>query len=154
MAKAKTQFVCNQCGNTSSKWSGQCSACHEWNCIDEIKIQPASSGAKVNRYSNYSGDNAIQKLGKVSTAQQQRTSSHIKELDRVLGGGLVPGSVILLGGDPGIGKSTLLLQVSAQIAEVINPGLPPPEQGNYVISNASGRVSVAFDVATGLPWGY
>lgn len=145
MAKAKSQFVCNLCGNSSSKWSGQCSACKEWNCIDEIKIQATTTSGKVNRYSNYSGDSSIQKLGKISTKQQQRTSSHIKELDRVLGGGIVPGSVILLGGDPGIGKSTLMLQVSAQIGEVITPLYVTGEESLSQIAMRASRLELKAD---------
>jgi DNA repair protein RadA/Sms len=146
MAKAKTQFVCNQCGHSTSKWAGQCVACKEWNCIDEIKIQATTaSGTKVNRYANYSGDASIKKLGQISTEQQQRTSSAIKELDRVLGGGIVPGSVILLGGDPGIGKSTLLLQVSAQIAQVITPLYVTGEESLSQIAMRASRLGLQAD---------
>src|SRR5690554_4302328 len=111
MAKEKLQFVCNQCGHVTNKWAGQCTACKQWNCIDEVKIHKPKSG-QTNRFANYSGDKSIQKLGQVSTEKQARTATDIKELDRVLGGGLVPGSLILLGGDPGIGKSTLMLQIA------------------------------------------
>ena len=78
MAKEKLQFVCNQCGHVTNKWAGQCTACKQWNCIDEVKIQKTLSGGKSNRYANYSGDSKIQKLGQVSTEKQARTATDIK----------------------------------------------------------------------------
>ncbi len=145
MAKEKSQFVCNSCGNVTSKWSGQCSACKEWNCIDEVKVQATTVTGKTNRYANYSGEVSIKKLGQVSAEKQLRTTSHINELDRVLGGGLVPGSVILLGGDPGIGKSTLLLQVSAQIATAIEPLYVTGEESLSQIAMRARRLSLNVD---------
>lgn len=114
MAKTKTQYVCNECGSAHNKWAGQCADCHQWNCLSEIIVQPQSS-SKSSRFSTYAGDsgNKIQKLGSIKSAQNIRTKTNIGELDRVLGGGLVTGSVVLIGGDPGIGKSTLMLQVTA-----------------------------------------
>jgi len=145
MAKEKLQFVCNQCGHVTNKWAGQCSACRQWNCIDEVKVQSVKSSSQSNRFSNYSGDKKIQKLGQVSTEQQTRTPTDIKELDRVLGGGLVPGSVILLGGDPGIGKSTLLLQVTAHITQSINPLYVTGEESLAQIAMRAQRLGLPVD---------
>ncbi len=114
MAKASANFVCQSCGNATSKWSGRCDACGEWNTITEEvplsqgpggKTLGATRGRKV----------ALSDLA-TTEAAPPRTASKIEELDRVLGGGLVPGSAILVGGDPGIGKSTLLLQAAAAFA--------------------------------------
>jgi len=114
MAKAKTAYVCGQCGAEHTKWQGQCEACGVWNTLTEFVIAPATVGAAgAGRRSGYSGASAqprIVPLTEVAAAQDVRTLIGIGELDRVLGGGLVDGSVVLVGGDPGIGKSTLLLQ--------------------------------------------
>jgi DNA repair protein RadA/Sms len=114
MAKAKTAYVCGQCGAEHTKWQGQCEACGVWNTLTEFVIAPASAGAAATgRRSGYSGTTApprIVPLTEVAAVAEVRTLIGIGELDRVLGGGLVDGSVVLVGGDPGIGKSTLLLQ--------------------------------------------
>lgn len=109
MAKATIQFVCQQCGATQSKWSGKCDQCGEWNSMVETAVLPsrASSGAKA----------ALpQKISDVETKKLPRIDTSIGEVNQVLGGGIVPGSITLLSGDPGIGKSTLVLQIAAQIA--------------------------------------
>ncbi len=110
MAKGpKTVFFCGECGYESGKWLGKCPGCGSWNTMIEEKRAAVSSPVS-------SGASAIP-LSHVATASTGRVSSGIGELDRVLGGGIVPGSVILLGGDPGIGKSTLLMQTAAQLAD-------------------------------------
>lgn len=114
MAKGnKSVFFCQNCGHEASKWLGQCPACREWNTFVEEKISANShgSGKKVN-------STEIVTLSGVNTDEDERTRTGIEELDRVLGGGIVPGSLVLVGGDPGIGKSTLLLQVCQKIAAV------------------------------------
>jgi DNA repair protein RadA/Sms len=118
MAKAQTNFVCQSCGATSTKWSGRCEGCGEWNTIEEEK--PLSHGPAKKSLGNARG-RAIP-LTDLSTKETPppRTASKLDELDRVLGGGLVPASAVLVGGDPGIGKSTLLLQAAAAFA---NAGL-------------------------------
>ncbi len=114
MAKATKNFSCTACGATSSKWSGRCEACGDWNTI--VEDTPLSAGPASKSLGGKRGS-AIE-LTDLSTeeAPPPRTTSGIAELDRVLGGGLVPSSAILVGGDPGIGKSTLLLQAAAQFA--------------------------------------
>ncbi len=112
MAKTKTTFFCNSCGSELNKWAGQCPDCKSWNTVQEFR-QAVSAGPS--RASGYAGttNQRVTELSEVSDQQVTRIKVGIKELDRVLGGGVVPGSVILIGGDPGIGKSTLLLQVLA-----------------------------------------
>jgi DNA repair protein RadA/Sms len=111
MAKAKSVYSCVECGAQHPKWTGQCQDCGKWNTLQEeaapIKATPAAKGA---RFEGFAPKAEVQKLPSVSVKGTPRTPSGLTELDRVLGGGLVPGSVILLGGDPGIGKSTLILQ--------------------------------------------
>lgn len=118
MAKAKTAYVCNDCGAEFSRWQGQCSACKAWNTITEIRLA-ASTKTKNDRFSGYAGETRakIQRLSEISLQETPRFSSGFNELDRVLGGGIVPGSAILIGGHPGAGKSTLLLQVMCGLAE-------------------------------------
>lgn len=104
MAKAKTVFVCSSCGYESAKWLGKCPACNEWNSFYEEKI---SNTVSSNNPSNRSKNAVPRKLKEVEGISEVRTSTGIGELDRVLGGGLVKGSLVLVGGEPGIGKSTL-----------------------------------------------
>jgi len=115
MAKSKNSYQCENCGALQGKWAGQCPDCREWNCIVETRTESSPRG----RYGGYSGElvNDINDLASVDQSAVNRMETGVGELDRVLGGGLVPGSVILLGGDPGIGKSTLLLQLAAALAD-------------------------------------
>lgn len=117
MAKAKmtTVFYCQSCGYESSKWMGQCPGCREWNTFVEEKINAKTSISAVSGRTGQGGGN-LSKLSEITLRDEERMSTHMKELDRVLGGGIVPGSLILVGGDPGIGKSTLLLQVCRYMA--------------------------------------
>ena len=109
MAKAKTTaFFCQNCGYESAKWQGQCPACHEWNTFTEEPVVKVAGSAAVKKAA---AEIKPVRLSEVHTDEKQRISSGIEELDRVLGGGIVAGSLMLVGGDPGIGKSTLLLQV-------------------------------------------
>ncbi|MBQ9886209.1 MAG: DNA repair protein RadA [Lachnospiraceae bacterium] len=112
MAKKTTAFFCNECGFESSKWMGQCPGCHSWNTFVEVPVQKKASGSTkvVNM------DNRPVMLDEISTDLDARVSTGIDELDRVLGGGIVTGSLVLVGGDPGIGKSTLLLQMCRNLA--------------------------------------
>lgn len=110
MAKGKKiVYFCQNCGNEESKWLGQCPACKEWNTFVEEKVVASSSKAAGSGMARVGAN--IVSLSEVSADDHVRLKTGILELDRVLGGGIVPGSLILVGGDPGIGKSTLLLQV-------------------------------------------
>lgn len=119
MAKSpKTAYVCSDCGAEFARWQGQCSACKAWNTISEVRLVSATKG-KNDRFSGYAGEThaKIQCLSEISLQELPRFSSGFNELDRVLGGGIVPGSAILIGGHPGAGKSTLLLQVMCGLAQ-------------------------------------
>jgi len=110
--KIKTVFFCQKCGYESSKWMGQCPSCHEWNSLVEETIKNTKASKTLARSSNVAKDNIPKKLKEIELGSEERFDTHIEEFNRVLGGGLVKGSLILVGGDPGIGKSTLLLQVA------------------------------------------
>ena len=118
MAKTKTAYVCNDCGAEYSRWQGQCGACKAWNTITEVRLVSTSNN-KADRFSGYAGETRakIQTLSEISLQETPRFSSGFYELDRVLGGGVVPGSAILIGGHPGAGKSTLLLQVMCHLSQ-------------------------------------
>ncbi len=115
MAKVKMLFVCSSCGASQSKWAGQCTDCGEWNTM--IESVPQASDNRSGYTPGVSGDIRIQALDEIQLETEARTKTGIGELDRVLGGGLVHGSVTLIGGDPGIGKSTLLTQTMAALAD-------------------------------------
>lgn len=114
MAGVKKQFVCTNCGNSSLKWQGRCSQCGEWNTLAEQLVKGSSAGSGNKASGGISGQ--IQQLSDVTQHAQSRFLSGIGEFDSVLGGGLVQGSLVLLGGDPGIGKSTLALQLASNIS--------------------------------------
>jgi DNA repair protein RadA/Sms len=111
MKKTSTIYLCESCGNEFSVWSGKCSACGEWNTLKELKIDNSKlkAGAKADHKVE------ISPLSKIEVKDNPRLKTGISELDRVLGGGIVPGSIILLGGEPGIGKSTILIEVANRI---------------------------------------
>lgn len=112
MKAAKTSFACGNCGAIFRKWAGQCPECREWNSIHEQETPPVSPST------GYSGTlSTVQHISQVTLSDSPRIKTGMTELDRVLGGGLVRGSVVLVGGDPGIGKSTCLLQVSCQLSD-------------------------------------
>jgi DNA repair protein RadA/Sms len=136
--KAKTAYVCTDCGASYSKWQGQCEACGAWNTLSEIVVEPATAKANP-RHANWAGapeQARITPLASVKHEAEYRVSTGIGELDRVLGGGLVEGSVVLVGGDPGIGKSTLLLQAISAMAPRV-PGLYVT--GEESLSQVAGR---------------
>lgn len=121
MAKRKVAYVCSDCGSDHSKWQGQCGACGQWNTLQEFTVSASKSASVREGYAGSAGGgmglNKILKLNEVSLDALPRFSSGMAEFDRVLGGGLVPGSVNLIGGHPGAGKSTLLLQTMCYLAE-------------------------------------
>lgn len=122
MAKQKTAYVCNDCGSDYSKWQGQCTDCGAWNTLTEVRLGSTRSvnQQRISGYAGVAGASAtVQKLQEVELKDMPRFSTGCAELDRVLGGGLVPGSAILIGGHPGAGKSTLLLQTLCQLAETM-----------------------------------
>lgn len=120
MAKAaRRAFVCNECGADYPRWQGQCSACQSWNTITEVRISASHAPLQHDRRTGYAGDAGITKIQRLSAISLQalpRFSTGYLEFDRVLGGGVVPGSAILIGGSPGAGKSTLLLQTLCHLS--------------------------------------
>ncbi|MEM9301766.1 MAG: DNA repair protein RadA [Pseudomonadota bacterium] len=116
MAKPKTRYVCADCGAVHTKWSGQCGDCGAWNTLSEAAPEPPGRAGRLGGYAGVAGLAEVQSLDGIEADESPRVPTGIGEVDRVLGGGLVPGGVVLIGGDPGIGKSTLLLQVQDAVA--------------------------------------
>lgn len=117
MAKARTVFTCTACGGISSKWAGQCSSCGQWNTLVET-VAEKNAGRFSGQYKGLAEAAPVQNLAEIEAVDVPRIVTGISEFDRVLGGGLVPGGVVLIGGDPGIGKSTLLLQALSNLAKL------------------------------------
>lgn len=144
MSKTKTQYVCNACGSISPKWGGQCADCNEWNTMVE-QVEPSKTDQK-GRFAGYAGaDTKLQKLSSVKVSDTARIKTSLSELDRVLGGGMVPGSVVLLGGDPGIGKSTILLQSMCRLSESLNTIYVTGEESAQQIYMRSKRLGLNGD---------
>jgi DNA repair protein RadA/Sms len=114
MAKDKSIYVCSECGGTSPKWLGKCPSCAAWNTLEETVAE--SAGGKTHRFQSLSRSAPVATLAEIETTDVARVPTGQDELDRVLGGGIVPGGVTLIGGDPGIGKSTLLLQAAEALS--------------------------------------
>jgi len=145
----RSLYVCQQCGAASPKWAGQCPSCEAWNTLVETVVTrsppTASSRARAGGGSS-NGGAAVSAIGDVSSAEAVRLASGIGELDRVLGGGLVPGSIVLFGGDPGIGKSTLLLQLAASLARIGSTALYiSGEESSSQVRGRAERVGAVVD---------
>lgn len=140
MAKVKMLYVCSSCGTSQPKWAGQCADCGEWNTMAETIPQPRSNRAGLTPSLN--ADVRIQSLDEVEFKSETRTHTGIGELDRVLGGGLVHGSVTLIGGDPGIGKSTLLTQTLAALAGRLPCLYVTGEESLQQVSLRAGRLGL------------
>ena len=118
MAKTKTAYICTECGAQSLRWQGQCPQCSAWNTLVESVVEQGGAGAS--RFAALAGTTSrLQSLAELEPREAPRVLTGIEEFDRVLGGGLVPGGVVLIGGDPGIGKSTLLLQALSRLAATL-----------------------------------
>jgi DNA repair protein RadA/Sms len=142
---AKTVFVCQECGSQSPKWVGRCSDCGTWNSFVEERPQPeAAAGAgAAHRYALAGTGGSARLYADIETEHHARMTTGIGEFDRVLGGGIVPGSLVLLGGEPGIGKSTLLLQAAANIAGSAGPVLySSGEESEHQIKSRGERLAV------------
>ena len=124
MKTSKAVFVCQECGAQSPKWLGRCAECGAWNSLVEERAAeaPASAGG-TSRYAQLGAAGSAKLYAEVDIADAARLSTGIEEFDRVLGGGFVPGSLVLLGGERGIGKCTLLLQAAAHFARAVGPVL-------------------------------
>jgi len=144
MVRVKTAFVCEQCGHVFPKWSGRCSECGTWNSIVETRVEEDKE-KRAARVSLVPASEP-QSLSTISADGFQRISVPMAEMNRVLGGGIVPGSVVLIGGDPGIGKSTLLLQVSSLLAKQENPVLyVSGEESAQQIKMRADRLGISDD---------
>lgn len=143
MAKNRTSYQCDNCGAVLSKWAGQCPECREWNCVNEIVTAPSKPG----RFTGYAGQlgNEVRDLTAVGSARVERQAVGVGELDRVLGGGVVPGSVILLGGDPGIGKSTLLMQLTAALSRTVSSLYITGEESLEQLGMRARRLKLSLD---------
>ena len=144
MKPPKVVFVCQECGAQSPKWMGRCTECGAWNSlVEERPVEPAAPAASGNRYAQLGAGAAAKLYADVELAHAARLSTGIGEFDRVLGGGIVPGSLVLLGGEPGIGKSTLLLQAAAHFARAIGPVLyASGEESEHQIKSRGDRLGV------------
>lgn len=143
MARPKTQYVCGECGAISPKWQGQCPACSAWNTLIE---SVAESGAgNGHRFASLAGTAHVQTLAGIRPREEPRLPTGIEEFDRVLGGGLVPGGVVLIGGDPGIGKSTLLLQALAQLAAQVKVLYVTGEESGEQVALRASRLQLHGD---------
>src|SRR5690242_890109 len=139
----KVVFVCQECGAQSPKWLGRCADCGGWNTFVEERPLSDAASAPSHRYALAGGGASAQLYADVALEQHPRMSSGIDEFDRVLGGGIVPGSLVLLGGEPGIGKSTLLLQAAAHMARAVGPVLySSGEESEHQIKSRGERLGV------------
>jgi len=144
MKPPKVVFVCQECGTQAPKWMGRCTECGAWNSLVEERVADAAAPVSgTNRFSQFSGSSTARLYAEVETSHGVRLSTGIGEFDRVLGGGVVPGSLILLGGEPGIGKSTLLLQAAAHFAREVGPVLyASAEESEHQVKSRGDRLGV------------
>jgi DNA repair protein RadA/Sms len=145
MAKTKTAYVCNECGDDFSKWQGQCGSCGVWNSLSEVRLGSVKSIPSSR--SGYAGENdsTVKTLAEIDLDDIPRISTGTGELDRVLGGGLVKGSVVLIGGHPGAGKSTLLLQILCQLAVTYPALYVTGEESLQQVALRAQRLGLAAD---------
>ncbi|MGN0561195.1 MAG: DNA repair protein RadA [Candidatus Fimenecus sp.] len=143
--KSKSVYVCSACGHETSKWFGQCPACQEWNTMEE-EVRAVETGAqKKNRAISYENRASVQKLSEISANTEHRFDTGLRELNRVLGGGLVKGSLVLLSGDPGIGKSTLLLQICEHLGKSMSILYVSGEESAHQLKLRASRLGVTTD---------
>ena len=152
MAKTRSVYVCNQCGAESRQYFGKCSVCTSWNSLVEQVAVSESKSARPGRRSSGSGGSSqprlAQTFSQIADHPQTRIGSGYGELDRVLGGGIVPGSLVLVGGDPGIGKSTLLLQTANQLAQQASVLYVCAEESGQQVKLRSQRLGIPIGAAT------
>jgi DNA repair protein RadA/Sms len=161
MAKVRSHYVCNQCGAESSQYFGKCPACSAWNTLEEqvvpaasVAVRAANATTRLNgkgRSSAPAKPRSAQTLSQITDHPQSRLSSGYSELDRVLGGGIVPGSLVLIGGDPGIGKSTLLLQMANQLSQRYRTLYVCAEESGQQVKLRAQRLGVGKDPAIASP---
>ena len=142
--KTKTVYVCSNCGNEQSRWVGKCPACDSWNTMTE-EVRSAEKAKVSAPRSVIPATQRVQPITKIESREEERTKTGISELDRVLGGGIVKGSLVLIGGDPGIGKSTLLLQICGKLADTQKLLYVSGEESPKQIKLRANRLGVASD---------
>ena len=143
MKPPKVVFVCQECGAQAPKWMGRCGECGAWNSLVEERADPEAASAAAHRFSQFSTSSTARLYAEVEMSHGVRLSTGIEEFDRVLGGGVVPGSLILLGGEPGIGKSTLLLQAAAHFANEVGSVLyASAEESEHQVKSRGDRLGV------------
>ncbi|MCP4492237.1 MAG: DNA repair protein RadA [Gammaproteobacteria bacterium] len=142
MAKTQSQFRCRECATLLSKWSGQCSDCKSWNSIEELPAVITGPGKSSTSWHGGVSSSKLLSLDQIAITDTPRFSTELAELDRVLGGGMVPGSVILLGGDPGIGKSTILLQCLTLVSQQHNALYVTGEESSQQVSMRAQRLKL------------
>jgi DNA repair protein RadA/Sms len=140
---AKTIYTCRECGGTNAKWLGKCPHCGAWNTLDEGVAEPAAGTSKNNRFQSLAKSQPVATLSEIDAADVERTPTGQEELDRVLGGGIVPGGVVLIGGDPGIGKSTLLLQALDALSTQMKVLYVTGEESGAQVALRSRRLGLA-----------
>ncbi|VFR53980.1 DNA repair protein RadA [plant metagenome] len=143
MAKTKTQFVCSECGGSSPKWQGKCPHCNAWNTLKET-LEP-SAAAVGHRYAPLAASTPVRTLSEIEARELPRLPTGLEEFDRVLGGGLVAGGVVLIGGDPGIGKSTLLLQALVSMSGAARVLYVTGEESAEQVALRARRLGVTSD---------
>lgn len=144
MSKIKKAFFCKSCGHESPKWSGKCPACNEWNTLTEEIIHKETPGNKVSWKETTPGNSKSVELNEVVSREEERIITKDHELNRVLGGGIVPGSLVLVAGEPGIGKSTLFLQ-DALMMHDLRILYVSGEESEQQIKMRANRINVAHD---------
>ncbi|HEY0956529.1 MAG TPA: DNA repair protein RadA [Roseateles sp.] len=143
MATSKSIYTCSECGGTSPRWLGKCPHCNAWNTLTEAPAEP-TGGAK-NRYQSLARSQPVATLSEIEASDFERTPTGQEELDRVLGGGIVAGGVVLIGGDPGIGKSTLLLQAVESLSQTVKVLYVTGEESGAQVAMRSRRLGLAGD---------
>ena len=147
MARDKTIYTCRDCGGTNAKWLGKCPHCGAWNTLDETIAEPSpglgAGGSKNNRFQALAKSQPVATLADIEAADVARTPTGLEELDRVLGGGIVEGGVVLIGGDPGIGKSTLLLQAAEALSRQMKVLYVTGEESGAQVALRAHRLGLA-----------
>jgi DNA repair protein RadA/Sms len=143
MATSKSIYTCTECGGTNAKWLGKCPHCGAWNTLTETAAEPAGGGK--NRYQALAKSQPVATLSEIEASDFERTPTGQEELDRVLGGGIVAGGVVLIGGDPGIGKSTLLLQAVESLSQTVKVLYVTGEESGAQVAMRSRRLGLAGD---------
>lgn len=143
MATSKSIYTCTECGGTNAKWLGKCPHCGAWNTLTEGTAEPA--GGTKNRYQSLAKSQPVATLSEIEASDFERTPTGQEELDRVLGGGIVAGGVVLIGGDPGIGKSTLLLQAVESLSQTVKVLYVTGEESGAQVAMRSRRLGLAGD---------